>query len=508
MPAPSAISWSDASLARRLRIRASRSTSWPPTSVACVCSATTFVERPAEVADRVLPAGRRDAVGDGGHGVVAVVRLLRRPDVAARREHGRLRLGEGGREVVDDELERAGVDDLEVVARARTAAARRSPSGRGPGRSRRRRAPPARRPTARPVRRHRSARCRPRRRQCLGPASCATARDDDEPHEEHRQDLDDAEPAAPPTRSPPWRSPPCRRDIARPGAALAARGGRPGSATGSRAIRGRRRRCHPAPDRAPPARRRGSGLSRNAMAGGSRRGIVRAMRLPFDPPVEPMLAKASSGLPDGRRLAVRAQVGRVPGARVPRRRRAVHPEPRPEAARPLLSRARRAAQGEPARAMRPRRRGRDRRRRRAPVRGAPAPHPPGRVAGEDARRGEPGELRRVGPARARATRTSGTCRRASAGRGWSRCSRRCRAAHPPDARDPGPSPRRGLVRPVRGRRPGRRRRQAAGRRVPARQARDAQDQARADRRLRRRRVPVAQERAGHPRRQPAAGPVR
>src|SRR5262245_35669912 len=31
----------------------------------------------------------------------------------------------------------------------------------------------------------------------------------------------------------------------------------------------------------------------------ARRGIVRRMRLPFEPPVEPMLAKASDGLPDG-----------------------------------------------------------------------------------------------------------------------------------------------------------------------------------------------------------------
>ena len=46
LPAPLAISWSEASLARRFRIRASRSTIWPPTSVACVCSATTFVARP------------------------------------------------------------------------------------------------------------------------------------------------------------------------------------------------------------------------------------------------------------------------------------------------------------------------------------------------------------------------------------------------------------------------------------------------------------------------------
>ena len=51
-----------------------------------------------------------------------------------------------------------------------------------------------------------------------------------------------------------------------------------------------------------------------------------------------------------------------------------------------------------------------------------------------------------------------------------------------------------LVHPVRGRRPRRRGRQAARRHLPARQAHDVQDQARAHRRLRGRRVPLAQER--------------
>jgi ATP-dependent DNA ligase len=47
---------------------------------------------------------------------------------------------------------------------------------------------------------------------------------------------------------------------------------------------------------------------------------------------------------------------------------------------------------------------------------------------------------------------------------------------------------------LRGRRPRRRRRKADRRRLPARQARDAEDQARAHRRLRRRRLPLAQAR--------------
>ena len=69
------------------------------------------------------------------------------------------------------------------------------------------------------------------------------------------------------------------------------------------------------------------------------------------------------------------------------------------------------------------------------------------------------------------------------------------AAGPPHAGDAGSRAGRRLVRPVRGRGPRWRRRETARRHLPARQAGDAQDQARADRRLRRRRVPVAQERA-------------
>src|SRR5690348_9697713 len=49
---------------------------------------------------------------------------------------------------------------------------------------------------------------------------------------------------------------------------------------------------------------------------------------------------------------VRAEMGWLPRARVQRRRRAVHPEPRSEAARPLLPRARGDAAREPAGALR------------------------------------------------------------------------------------------------------------------------------------------------------------
>ncbi len=58
-------------------------------------------------------------------------------------------------------------------------------------------------------------------------------------------------------------------------------------------------------------------------------------------------------------------MGRLPGARLPRRRRDLHAVARPEAARPLLPGAGRPAPGRPPRALRPRRRGRHRPRRRA-----------------------------------------------------------------------------------------------------------------------------------------------
>ena len=61
LPVPWAMPWSDASLARRLRSRASRSTIWPPTSVACVCSATTLVASPrrSPIASSQRAAGMR-----------------------------------------------------------------------------------------------------------------------------------------------------------------------------------------------------------------------------------------------------------------------------------------------------------------------------------------------------------------------------------------------------------------------------------------------------------------
>ena len=67
----------------------------------------------------------------------------------------------------------------------------------------------------------------------------------------------------------------------------------------------------------------------------------------------------------------------------------------------------------------------------------------------------------------------------------------------PHACDTRPRRRRRLVRPLRGRRARRGHRQAHERRLPPRRAHDAEDQARAHRRLRRRRVPLAQERPRH-----------
>ena len=187
------------------------------------------------------------------------------------------------------------------------------------------------------------------------------------------------------------------------------------------------------------------------------------LHLPVLPPIEPMLAKPSDGLPDRRRLAVRAEVGRLPRDGLPRRRRDLHAVARPQAARPLLPGARRAAAGEPPGALRPRRRDRHLARRGAPVRAAAPAHPSRRVAGEDAGRGVAGELRGVGPPRARRrgpARDAAGRAPGAAGGGPGHGA----AADPPDPGHPRPRHRRRLVRPVRRGRPRRGRRQAARRR--------------------------------------------
>ena len=119
-------------------------------------------------------------------------------------------------------------------------------------------------------------------------------------------------------------------------------------------------------------------------------------------------------------------------------------------------------------------------------------HPPGRVAGADARRADACVVHRLRPARPRRRRLHRGGRSAS-------------AALPSSTRWPAPGPsihvtpgdhrsgdRAAMVRRVRGRRPRRGDRQAADDHLSAGQARHVQDQARADRRLRRRRLPRAQ----------------
>ena len=181
------------------------------------------------------------------------------------------------------------------------------------------------------------------------------------------------------------------------------------------------------------------------------------MRLPVMPPVEPMLAKAVHGVdevPDkvGPR-AVRAEVGRLPLHRVPRRRRDRAREPQRTAAHALLPRAassRCASQLPDAVVLdgeivivgdgRPR------------LRRAPAASAPRRVAGEEARGRDPGVVRRVRPPRARRRRPAATTpfreRRATLERRWSRPSRRSTSHPMTDDRDVAER----LVPPVRGRR--------------------------------------------------------
>ena len=129
------------------------------------------------------------------------------------------------------------------------------------------------------------------------------------------------------------------------------------------------------------------------------------------------------------------------------------------------------------------------------------------VARREAREGDAGLVRRLRPA---ALGDDATCaapqseRRARLERLLAAKSSR-RPPHADDARSRG-RPR--LAGTVRGRRARRRHGQAGDGRLPARQARDDQDQARAHGRLRRRRLPLAQERQGRARRLAAARALR
>ena len=164
-------------------------------------------------------------------------------------------------------------------------------------------------------------------------------------------------------------------------------------------------------------------------------------------------------------------MGRLPVDHLPRRRRGRDRQPQREADDALLPRAGRGGQGEPARALR-----RSTARssvvvgRPAGVRGAAAAHPPGREPGEAAGRADPGQLHRLRPAgprrrglhrSARSRERRAALEQALAGAGRRSTSPRPTTDHALAAQ---------LVRPVRGRRPGRGDRQAARRHLRAGQA--------------------------------------
>src|SRR6266508_4034610 len=90
-----------------------------------------------------------------------------------------------------------------------------------------------------------------------------------------------------------------------------------------------------------------------------------------------------------RRLDLRAEVGWLSRAGVPRWGRNLHSKPGRKAARPLLPRADRSVEGTVAKAMRTRRRDRDRAEGSARLRGAAAAAASGGVAREDVVRPDP-----------------------------------------------------------------------------------------------------------------------
>ena len=182
--------------------------------------------------------------------------------------------------------------------------------------------------------------------------------------------------------------------------------------------------------------KRRSGLYPQSAGAGFRRGIVRAWRLPFEPPIEPMLAKAADALPDGdgwlfepKWDGFRALVFRD-GDEVYIQSRDLKPLDRyfPE----LADAAARRAAG----ALRPRRRGRDRAATAAlDFEALLLRIHPGRVAGRDARRRVAGVVRRVGPARARRRGPAATPAGRAPGPARERSLGRRDAAGPPDAGD-------------------------------------------------------------------------
>ena len=186
-------------------------------------------------------------------------------------------------------------------------------------------------------------------------------------------------------------------------------------------------------------------------------------RFPIAPPIEPMLAKLATELPAGDGFLYRAEVGRLSRDRLSRRRRGLHPEPRPAAARSLLSRAARRAAGRAARRLRARRRDRDRHAARPRLRRAADAAASRRLARRQAREGDAGRVRRVRRAR---RRRAGSARRraARAPRAAGAAARRRQAADSPDADDARSRAGVGMAVAIRGRRPRRRDRQARRRR--------------------------------------------
>ena len=200
-------------------------------------------------------------------------------------------------------------------------------------------------------------------------------------------------------------------------------------------------------------------------------------------------------------------MGWLPGRRLPRRAGDVHPEPRPQTPGPLLPGIAAGTAGLASGTVRPRRGGGHRRTPRPGLRLVAAAHPPRRIAGQAARRPDARQLRGLGSARSRrAGSPSHSPGRAARPPRTGPCA--CSGARAPDAVNVRPICRGRLVRSIRGRRLGRRRRQAPVGPVHARQARLGQDQALSNGRLRRCRLSVAQERARHDGRLAAARPVR
>ena len=196
---------------------------------------------------------------------------------------------------------------------------------------------------------------------------------------------------------------------------------------------------------------------------------------------------------DPRRRPRRAEVGRLPHDRVQGRRRDRAGQPQRATDDAVLPRTRRGPAGEPAAPLRRRRRDHPRERRAARLRRAATAHPSRRRAGCGCSRSRRRRRSSRSTCSRSATTTSWASRSANRRRGLVEALAggiRPRLRHARDHR-----PRRGerLVHALRGRRPRRRRREAARRHVPARQAHDVQGQARAHRGLRRRGLPLAQD---------------